>query len=279
MSDSDMPAHGAQVRASPGAGHREPLVLQHEDAVVVVERLRETHVDTTGHAFLLKLDTLIVRLGARWEQKCDLVFDHLKSGFERQFEEPNWCLGINGDSWMALLPTVGSRKGALAVAEMWRELCSFFVGDMSSIDVPLFEIRVEDVDRFSIKKIDLKAWFDAPDDEQGPVKARGGAFASQGADDGEGGPAAKSQRPVMVAATVTYAGRSLKIASSVEPLFEMKKMAMIGHRLEGLVMENLDNTLLDRKALANLDWGLREQLDVVNIEQGLRLLRLRSAEQ
>jgi hypothetical protein len=54
---------------------------------------------------------------------------------------------------------------------------------------------------------------------------------------------------------------------------------MIGHRLEGLVMENLDNTLLDRKALANLDWGLREQLDVLNVEQGLKLLRMRSPEQ
>ena len=281
MSESVMQAADSSV-AAPAArlGGRETIVLQHEDAVEVIERLRETRVDTTGHAFLLKLDTLIVRLGAKWEQKSDLVFEHLKTGFERQYEEPNWCIGINGDAWLALLPTIGSRKGALAVTEIWRELCGFFVGDMSSVEVPLYEVRAEDVDRITVKPVDLKTWFDAPEDEGGPIKARGGAFqaAAEGAD-AEGGAAAKAQRPMMVAATVSYGGRNLKIASSIEPLFEMKKMAMIGHRLEGLVMENLDNTLLDRKALANLDWGLREQVDVINVEQGLKLLRMRSAEQ
>ena len=283
MSDSVMQAADldAAARAAHLGGGREPLILRHEDAVEIVERLRETHVDTTGHAFLLKLDTLIVRLGPKWEQKCELVFEHLKTGFERQYEEPNWCIGINGDAWLALLPTIGSRKGALAITEVWRELCGFFVGDMSAIEVPLYDVRAEDVDRFSVKKIDLKTWFDAPEDEGGPIKARGGAFhAAADAESAEGAAsAAKGHRPMMVAATVSSGGRNLKVASSVEPLFEMKKMAMIGHRLEGLVMENLDNTLLDRKALANLDWGLREQVDVVNVEQGLKLLRMRSPEQ
>jgi len=268
------------MQAAHLGGGREPLILRHEDAVEIIERLRETHVDSSGHAFLLKLDTLIVRLGSKWEQKSELVFEHLKTLFERQYPEPNWCIGINGDAWLALLPTTGSRKGALAVTEFWRELCGFFVGDMSSVEVPLYEVRAEDVDRFSIKPIDLKTWFDAPEDEGGPIKARSGAFnAATGADEGPGGAAAKGARPMMVAATVSYGGRNLKIASSVEPLFEMKKMAMIGHRLEGLVMENLDNTLLDRKSLANLDWGLREQVDVINVEQGLKLLRMRSPEQ
>ena len=268
------------MQAAHLGGGREPLILRHEDAVEIIERLRETHVDSTGHAFLLKLDTLIVRLGAKWEQKSELVFEHLKTLFERQHPEPNWCIGINGEAWLALLPTIGSRKGALAVTEFWRELCGFFVGDMSAVEVPLYEVRAEDVDRFSIKRVDLKTWFDAPEDEGGPIKARSGVFnAVNGAEEGPGGAAAKGARPMMVAATVSYGGRNLKIASSVEPLFEMKKMAMIGHRLEGLVMENLDNTLLDRKALANLDWGLREQVDVLNVEQGLKLLRMRTPEQ
>ncbi len=280
MSESVMQAAESQmvVQAAYPAGGREPLVLQREDAVEIIERLRETHVDTTGHAFLLKLDALIVRLGAKWDQKSELVFEHLKTAFERQFPEPNWCIGINGDAWLALIPTVGSRKGAQAVIEIWRELCGFFVGDMSAIEVPLHEVRAEDVDRFSIKKIDMKTWFDAVEDEGGPLKARAGAFGQANGDDAQGA-AARGQRPMMVAATINYGGRHLKIASSVEPLFEMKKMAMIGHRLEGLVMENLDNTLLDRKALGNLDWGLREQVDVLNVEQGLKLLRMRSPEQ
>lgn len=290
MSGSDQEAHGILSGATPPGdvplpalteSGREPLQLQREDAVIIVERLRETHVDITGHAFLLKLDTLIVRLGAKWEQKADFVFEHLKTAFEKNFEEPNWCIKINDDAWMAMLPVVGSRKGAQAVAEIWRELCGFFVGDMSALEVPIYEVLVENVDMFSLKKIDLNTWYGPPDAEQGPIKARAGGFqgdAAQG-ENAAGGQAQAINRPVIVAATVTYAGRNLKIASAVEPLFEMKKMVMIGHRLEAMVMENLDNTLLDRKALANLDWNLREQVDLVNIDQGLKLMRLKTPEQ
>ncbi|HVZ28879.1 MAG TPA: hypothetical protein VG839_00695 [Asticcacaulis sp.] len=260
---------------------REQLPLQHEDAVIIVERLRETHVDITGHAFLLKLDTLIVRLGTKWEQKAEFVFEHLKAGFEKAFEEPNWCIKINDDAWMAMLPVVGSRKGALAVADMWRDLCGFFVGDMSALEVPIYEVLVENVDLFSLKKIDLNTWYGPPDAEQGPLKTRAGGLQGEGAqgDAASGGQGQQVNRPVIVAATVNYAGRTLKVASAVEPLFEMKKMVMIGHRLEAMVMENLDNTLLDRKALANLDWNLREQVDLVNIDQGLKLMRLKTPEQ
>ncbi len=261
---------------------REPLMLEHEDAVIIVERLRETHVDINGHAFLVKLDTLIVRLGMRWDAKRDLVFEHLKTAFERDFPEPNWCIPVNGDAWLAMLPTAGSRKGALAIADMWRDLCGFFVGDMSSLEVPIHDVLVEDVDRFSLKKIDLNTYYGPGGQvDTGPIKARNGGFQGDETTHSAGVSPVNAllQRPVMVAATVSYGGRNLKVASSIEPLFEMKKMVLIGHRLEAMVMENLDNTLLDRKALANLDWNLREQIDVVNIEQGLLLLRMRTPEQ
>jgi hypothetical protein len=153
---------------------------------------------------------------------------------------------------------------------------------MSSLEVPVYEVHVEDVDAFMLKKIDLNTWFGPGEADQGPIKARSGQFNSEAAGDAANGGGAQGQaanRPVIVAATVTYGGRNLKVASAVEPLFEMKKMVMIGHRLEAMVMENLDNTLLDRKALANLDWNLREHVDLTNIDQGLKLLRLKTAEQ
>jgi hypothetical protein len=259
---------------------RELLMIEHDRAVEIVERLRETHVDITGHAFLLRLDTLIVRLGAKWDAKRELVFEHLKTAFERQYQEPNWCIAIQDDAWMGLLPEIGSRKGAMVMAQIWRDICGFFVGDMSALEVPLFEVLVEDVDTFSLEKIDLKTFFDAAHEDEAPLKARGrGLHAEEGRHTGEAPHATSIQRPMIVAASVTYGGRSLKVASSVEPLFEMKKMVMIGHRLESLVMDEMDNALLDRKALANLDWGLREMADIVNIDQGLKLLRLKSPEQ
>ncbi|ESQ87685.1 hypothetical protein ABAC460_18605 [Asticcacaulis sp. AC460] len=283
MSGNDQEtSRGFAAGGAPRGPARERLVLQREDAVNIVERLRETHVDVDGHAFLLQLDTMIVRMGARWAAKCDLVFDHLKTNFEKAYPEPNWCIGLNGDAWLVMLPQLSPRKGALAVSDVWRELCGFFVGDMSDVEVPIYDVLVEDVDRLSIGKIDLNTYV-GPGESDAPLKARHGRFQDEASDHGPatGGMAnaVPIQRPVIVAASVNYAGRTLKVASAIEPLFEMKKMVMIGHRLEAMVMENLDNALLDRKHLANLDWNLREQVDLVNIDQGLKLLRMRTPEQ
>ena len=154
---------------SPG---RERLEIAHDRAVEIVERLRETHVDITGHAFLLRLDTLIVRLGARWEIKRELVFEHLKTAFERLYQEPNWCIQVHEDAWMGMLPEIGSRKGALVMTQIWRDLCGFFVGDMSALEVPLYEVLVEDVDCFSLSRIDLRTWFDSAEVDDAPVGER-----------------------------------------------------------------------------------------------------------
>jgi hypothetical protein len=280
MSDSSQEALRAQATnpaeagALPRVGGREKLVIAHDDAVEIIERLRETHVDITGHTFLLKLDTLIVRLGAKWESKNEQVFDHLKMAFERAHPEPNWCIPINEDCWLGMLPEAGSRKGALFMAETWRELCGFFVGDMSGLDVPLYDVLAEDVDLISLGKINLATYFPTEDSDSAPIKAHARQASPDTKAEGAGG-----QRPLIVATTLTHAGRNLKVASSIEPLFEMKKMVLIGHRLESLVMENLDNALLDRKSLANLDWGLREMIDILNIDQGLKLLKMRTPEQ
>jgi hypothetical protein len=241
----------------------ESLILNRDDAVTIVERLRETHADTQDKAYVLKIDSLIGRLGTRWETKSALVYEHLKTGFERRFSEPNWCLFITADTWLAIIPTLETQKGALVMAEMWRELAGFFVGDMSDVAVPLYLARALDVDRLGLKAIDLNTY-----GKSQPMASVGGIPANAGVN-----------RPMIVATTVSSGGRALRVASSVEPLFELKKMLMIGHRLEPMVMGALDNTLWDRKAMLTIDWGLREQVDITNIEQGLKLLKFKEPEQ
>ncbi|MGA9657978.1 MAG: hypothetical protein WBQ60_02610 [Asticcacaulis sp.] len=249
----------------------EELIIERDDAVEIIERLRETHVDIDGHAFLLKLDTLIVRMGRKWEFKKDLVFEHLNTAFCRAYPEPNWCIPINEDCWLGMIPEAGPRKGALFVSEIWHGVCNFFVGDMSDIEVPIYGVLAEDVDRLAIRPIETRSFFDT----EKPVKASGDTRGAISAPDDS----QNAQRPAIVAAALVYAGRSLKVATSIEPLFEMKKMVMIGHRLESMVVDSIDNTLLDRKARMNLDWGLREMIDIMNIDQGLKLLKMRSPEQ
>ena len=94
------------------------LKLVRDDAVEIIERLRETHADTMGRAYLIPLDVLAHRLGSKWEQKRDLVFDHLKTIFERKFPEPNWCIRLDDECFLAVILTLGEYKGALSAAEL-----------------------------------------------------------------------------------------------------------------------------------------------------------------
>ena len=136
--------------------------LFHDDAVEVIERLRETHADSEGRAYLLRLNFIIEELGAKWEAKRDLVFDHLKTSFERKFPEPNWCVKINDDSFLAVILTLGQHKGALAATELWSSACQFFVGNSSHAVLPLFEAIAADVDRMRLVPIDLKTYSIVP---------------------------------------------------------------------------------------------------------------------
>lgn len=258
------------------------LKLVQGDSAEVIERLRETHADALGRAYLLRLDLLVERLGTKWKAKRDLVFDHMKSSFERKFQEPNWCIKINDDCFLAVILTLGEHKGALSAAELWYATGQFFVGDVSRARVPLYEAIAADVDRMQLIPIDLNTYFDRAEARPfvkvaTPLPAAPEPLASR--QPMAVGTMTKIQSSAPSGAVLTIGGRQLRIASSVEPVFEMKKLTMIGHRFEPSIVDVATNVGLDARALSTMDWGDREQIDVANIEQGVMLLQTRSPEQ
>ncbi len=264
------------------ASGRLHLRLIRDDAVEIIERLRETHADAMGRAYLIHLDQLATRLGAKWAAKRDLVVDHLKTSFERKFPEPNWCIQLNDDCFLAVILTLGEHKGALSAAELWYSAGHFFVGDVSGSTPPLYEVIAEDVDRLRLIPIDLNKYFDRaearalrPGTAPLPTTAETGTQRESLTP----GSLTTVRRPAMGGALISAGGWNLRVASAIEPVFEMKKLAMIGHRLEPVVVETASNVSLDARAIANMDWGDREQIDVANIEQGIKLLQMRTAEQ
>ena len=258
------------------------LRLVRDDAVEIIERLRETHADTMGRAYMIHLDRLASRLGSKWDTKRDLVFEHLKTSFERKFPEPNWCIRLNDDSFLAVLLTLGEHKGALSAAELWYATGHFFVGDVSAEPPPLYEAVADDVDRMRLIPIDLATYFDRG--ETRPPRPGVAAPLSGDAD-------ADARHPASVGVMITLGGRpaaggglinaggwTLKIVSTAEPVFEMKKQALIGHRLAPQVLETTTKMSLDARAIANMDWGDRELIDIANVEEGIKCLRTRTAE-
>jgi len=258
------------------------LELVRDDAVEIIERLRETHADVQGRAYLIRLDHLAERLGAKWQAKRDLIFDQLKSNFERKFLEPDWCIQVDETSFLAVILTLGEYKGALSAAELWFGVGQFFVGDVSKITPPLYEAIADDVDRMHLIPIDLNTYFDRADAR--PLRQTDAPLPPAGVEIATAAPLAIGTMTAIRGRTAGGAilkigGRDLRVASAIEPVFEMKKLAMIGHRFEAVVSEAATNYPVDARALAAMDWNDREQVDLANIEQGLKLLQMRRPEQ
>ncbi len=257
------------------------LKLVRDDAVEIIERLRETHADTMGRAYMIDIALLASRLGSKWATKRDLVFEHLKTSFERKFPEPNWCIRLNDDCFLAVLLTLGEYKGALSAAELWYATGHFFVGDISAEPPPLYEALADDVDLMRLIPIDLSTYFDRA--EARPPRSVSASHLSGDAE-------VQTRQPTSVGVMITLGGRptggaqlnaggwNLQVISAAEPTFEMKKQAMIGHRLAPRVIETASKMLLDARALAGMDWGDRELIDTANAEEGIKWLRTRTAE-
>ena len=264
------------------ASGRLVLRLIRDDAVEIIERLRETHADTMGRAYLILLDQLVTRLGNKWDSKRDLVHQHLKTSFERKFPEPNWCIQLNDDSFLAVILTLGEHKGALSAAELWYSTGQFFVGDVSGTTPPLYEAVADDVDRMRLIPIDLNKYFDRA--EARPLRPTSLPLPA-GCEDAAGhasiGPTMVTtiRRPAVAGAPISAGGWNLRVASAIEPVFEMKKLTMIGHRFEPVIVDSATNASLDARTIAKMDWGDREQIDLANIEQGVKLLQMRTPEQ
>ena len=263
-----------------GGSGFETLTVTEPEAIEIIARLRETQGDVRGRAFIINLDQIIVRLGAKWEVKQGLVHEHLRKSFMQKLQEPNWCAQLQDNLWIASTIAVGSRQGALKCAEIWHEAGQFFVGDISDTRLPLFEILVEEADRLKLRQIDLNSFFDR-DEDFGPkstVRPLGVSGQDAGTDRTSEavGTMIAMNRPVLSSSTITIGGKDLHVACSVEPVFELKNLSMIGHRLEPVVIDRTGNVQLDSKALKGMDWGDREKVDLANIEQGLQLLRSRS---
>lgn len=282
MSVTDMPDNGTGVIQA-GGSRFETFSFTEPHAIEIIARLRETQGDVRGRAFIVNLDQIIVRLGAKWETKADLVHEHLRKSFMQKFQEPNWCAQLQENLWLASTIGVTSRQGALKCAEIWHEAGQFFVGDISDTRLPLFEILVEEADRLKLRQIDLNTYFDR-DEDFGPRSA----IRPLGATGQEAEPVRLGEppgtmtsldRPKFASSMITIGGKDLHVACSVEPVFELKNLSMIGHRLEPLVIDRTGNVQLDGKALKGMDWGDREKVDLANVEQGLQLLRSRSPDQ
>lgn len=263
-----------------GGSGFETLTVTEPEAIEIIARLRETQGDVRGRAFIVNLDQIIVRLGAKWEVKQGLVHEHLRKSFMQKLQEPNWCAQLQDNLWVASTIAVGSRQGALKCAEIWHEAGQFFVGDISDTRLPLFEILVEEADRLKLRQIDLNTFFDR-DEDFGPkstVRPLGVSGQDAGTDRTSQavGTMTAMNRPILSSSTISIGGKDLHVACSVEPVFELKNLSMIGHRLEPVVIDRTGNVQLDSKALKGMDWGDREKVDLANIEQGLQLLRSRS---
>ena len=259
------------------------LTIDEADGIDVVARLRETQADIRGRAFLLNLDFLMVRLGARWEAKRPFVLEHLKANFADRFQEPNWCAPIGDNSWLAVTLTAGPRAGALKCAEIWHASVQFFIGDSPDMSLPLFEAIVKDATHLKLRAVDLNTYFDRGENFGTGNAVRPHAAPGEVDDPDQRrmavGTMTPMRRPAVAHAPLVIAGRRLQVACALEGVFELRQMRVIGHRFRPAVIDLTAGVNLDDRALDAMEWTDKEDIDAANVEQGIRLLAYHTPEQ
>ncbi|MFP1132652.1 hypothetical protein [Asticcacaulis sp. W401b] len=251
------------------AGNREDLILHipREDAAYIVERLRETRAAELRRAFIIDLAPLCDVLNEKWDRKQPFVVDLLITTFKKKHPEPNWCLPLSEHLFLCVMPTLGENAGARATADLRQAVVDHFVG---SVDEPprLYWVTVTDTDRLYLHAMTPFGFYDASDSSE--ASQHGGA---QNFTD------STAVRTHKHGALWKVAETPYRILCTLEPLFEMRKLTMIGHRLKVTVLPLDSNSAVDRKQLANLDWSIRERIDIANLQLGISQLRAKAPDQ
>ncbi|WP_298329124.1 hypothetical protein [Asticcacaulis sp.] len=243
------------------------LRIPRDDAAHIVERLRETRAAELRRAFAIDLAPLRDALGERWTRKQPLILDFVNTTFNRRHPEPNWCVPLSDEIFLCVIPTIGENAGARAVDALRQTVVDHFVGTIDASRT-LYWASVTDTDRLHLHALNPDVFFDRGD----------GRIASE-----------VSTPPLPSSAE--DAGSSVKgvywqvpdtpyrMFCTLEPLFEMRKLMVIGHRLKSIVLPIDSQVALEPKQVAALDWSLRERIDIANLQSGVNQLRLKPPEQ
>jgi hypothetical protein len=230
------------------------------DARQALERIQASPMLSEGRVCLLGLDAVRERLGARWDGRRDMVYEHLQATLRRQLGVHGFFLRISETDFLVAQPGVSRQAGQAYCLNVLREVLTYFLGEALLADIVVHEVNSIDGGHIGARQLDA------------------GALEAQAA----AAPAAATPRAAQPSATisqdrwtpfVSQDGRRLRASCQLEPVFQLKTYGRIGYRMTRRVLQLPAETPLAPAELRSLTAPDVERIDFAVLARGLNRLQ------
>lgn len=204
-----------------------------------------------GRMVVLRFDALKAGLGSRWSQRRHGLMDQIKAAICRELSPDDQVQRVNETDFVLSMHSGRPLSVYGRATELVRKILGFLVGEQTAAEARVLKVRtvsdgglwVEPVQKFSA------------DDAVLDAKTAHADRAPMGH---------MSWIPVQ-----TQSGRKVRASCGIDPVFELKSIQIIGHRLDPRAWIDGEQPCLQGADLASLDWLERERVDQAVLERGL----------
>lgn len=240
------------------------------DGAAMLEHLEGSPLIAEGRVALISLEAVRERMADRWSYKREQVWEQVERCITRQMGAMVMSARVTETDYVVAQPQVERYAAHAGCLSVLREILTFFLGEARTADLRLREVTALHGGVIDGRKVDPRTIM---------IEAAKAQEASAAAPPAVVVPeiAAEDASPDRWSPFVAGDGRRLKVSCRIHPVFELRELRLVGHRLEPRVSDMRTGNFLDGGGVALLSPGDRERVDLATIARGVS--RLRATEQ
>ena len=235
------------------------------DAQQALERIQSSSMLGDGKVCLLALDAVRTRLGPRWIERRDRVYEHAQQTLRRQLGAHAFLLRVSETDFLVAQPGVDRLAGQAYCLNCLREVLTYFLGEALMSDIVVHEVTSIDGGRIAASQLDATE-----------VEARALAAAPAAAAPASAPPAASWSSLVSQDRWTPFIasdGQRLRASCRLEPVFQLKTYGRIGYRMRRRVLSLPAETPLSPAEQRRLTGADIERIDFATLARGLNRLQ------
>ena len=235
----------------------------------ILERFQDPSLLQDGRVTVMGLDLICDRLGARWDLRRDLVYDHVQRAVDRHLSPTAVSIRVAETLFVVVQPDTDRLAGQALCLRCLRDIHQFFLGQAEAADLNLHEVTRLGSDGLYGQKVAMAkvaaAEQDLPSSAKVPLAPKRATA---------GNPTVDQWTPFVAAD-----GRRIRASCTLEPMVHLDGAIArrIGYRLGRRVIELPSETPLSRGEQQNLSRADIARIDYATLARGLDRLGTEAA--
>jgi hypothetical protein len=190
--------------------------IRSTDARDVLDDLERRGLLAEGKAHLISVEAVRLALGSRWNERRHLVWDLAEAQIHRHIGPQDFSARLTEDDFLIITPLLTAAAAQLLAVRVLRDVLAHFLGESRPAD-----IAIKLVSSFTEGELACR--------NLTPVEIAAILNVDAAIDEREQDPAFEAAG---AGAGTTLSGRRLRFSSSVDPIVDLSRFAVTGHRIE-----------------------------------------------